>query len=50
MKITKNLKRIIVTQFKDESSIEYLAKLYALPVERVEGIIRDWMRAQEVNP
>jgi hypothetical protein len=49
MKITANLKRIIVQQFRDDASMEYLAKLYALPLERVEGIIRDWMRGMEAN-
>ena len=50
MKVTRNLRRIIVTQFKHgDASMEYLAKLYGLTVERVEGIIRDWMIGMEAK-
>jgi hypothetical protein len=47
LKLTKSIRAVIVTQFKTGDTMEYLAKLYGFSVERIEGVIRDWMIATE---
>jgi hypothetical protein len=49
MKLTKSIRAVIVTQFKSGDTVEYLAKLYGFSVERVEGVIRDWLIGLEAK-
>ena len=47
MKLTKTLKAVILRQFKDGASVEYLAKLYQISMFRVENVIRMWLIEQD---
>jgi len=40
MKLTANLKTVILKQFKTGDSMEYLAKLYGFTPERIENVVR----------
>lgn len=40
MKLTANLKAVILKQFKTGDSIDYLAKLYGFTPERIENVVR----------
>lgn len=46
MKLTLNLKAVIVTQFKAGDDMAWLANLYKQPLERVEGVIREALKKQ----
>jgi uncharacterized protein (DUF433 family) len=41
VKLTKQLRSVIIRQFKSGDTIEYLAKLYGFTNERVEQAIRE---------
>jgi len=40
MKLTTNLKTVILKQFRTGDTIEYLAKLYGFTPERIEQLVR----------
>ena len=40
IKLTRNIKKIIVAQFKLGDTMQYLADIYGVPVTRVEQVIR----------
>jgi len=40
VKLTNNLRKIILMQFKDGASVDYLAKLYTLKPPTVEQVLR----------
>jgi hypothetical protein len=41
IRLTKNLKRVIVTQFKGGDSLDYLAGIYSVSLPRIEQVIRE---------
>ncbi len=49
MKLTANLKIVILKQFKSGDDMEYLAKLYGFTLERIEQVIREAMISQETK-
>jgi hypothetical protein len=40
MKLTANLKTVLLKQFKTGDTIDYLAKLYGFTPERIEQVVR----------
>jgi len=45
IRLTKNLKRIIVAQFKGGDDMAYLAGIYGVTLPRIEQVIREAMMA-----
>lgn len=43
MRLTKNIKKVIVAQFKLGDSMQYLADIYGVKAPRVEQVIREAM-------
>lgn len=47
MKLTRNLKQVIVLQFKTGVSMQYMAELYGLRLLQVEEAIRERLVRQD---
>ncbi len=49
MKLTQNLRRAIITQFRDGQAIPYIAALYRFTQLQIEDVIRRAMQDQDVR-